>query len=296
MTLITSLPDEKWEEMVRFRDECIQIGSCTDPADWERAEKSITILYQKMDWAPNGVTFHRVASPKAAQTLLREKFGAKEYIDTNFWGQQEIYWIGYLRFLSTIEGIEADQELMGLLGVWEEIAHSCSWWYAVDEETCIICDRPEVCLWNDMGMLHNDKGMAVQFRDGWGIYSFNGVSIPKSKSFIITDPESITAEMVKSEENAEIRRVMTEQMGISKFLNDTGATLVHMDMVKVWEGADDCMPRCLIRDNDGRQFLVGTDGSTKRTYYMEVDPESQTCVEAHNSIAPFDESIIEGNS
>lgn len=296
MALIESITPEKWEELVNYRDNvCSPIGSCTAPADWEKAEKNITLLYRKMGW-DNEITFHRVSSPKAAQTLMREKFGATEFVDTNLWGQIDIYWIGYLRFLSTIPGIEADEGHMSLLGIWEEIANSISLWYVVDEVTCIMVDHPEEIHWNDQRVLHNPEGMSVRFRDGWGTYTYNGVSIPKDKSHIITNPESITADMIKSEDNLEIRRVMTEIMGISKFLTETNAELVDMDMVKVWESGEDSMPRCLIKDDENRQFLVGTDGSTKRTYYMEVDPEAKTCIEAHNSIAPFDESVIIGNS
>jgi hypothetical protein len=293
--LIESISDEKWEELVRFRQECVNIGSSTEPADWETAEKCITQLYRKMSWDKE-ITFHHVASPKAAQTLMQEKFGAEGYVSTSLWGSIDIYWIGYIRFLSTIEGIEADADNMALLDIWEELAKSCGWWYVVDEQTCVICDRPQEVHWNDSAMLHNDKDMAVRFRDGWGIYSYGGVRIEKSKSWIITNPETITIDAIRKEQNAEIRRIMQEQMGIPKYLDESGAKVIDMDSVKVVEGLEDTMPRCLMEDMDGRRFLVGTDGSTKRVYYMEVDPDVDTCVAAHNSISPFDESLIEGNS
>ena len=292
---IDSISNEKWEELVRHREECVKIGSSTEPANWEAAEKCITQLYREMKWNDE-ITFHRVASPKAAQDLLKEQFGATEYVSTNLWGQMDIYWIGYIRFLSTIPGIEADQDKMDLLAIWEELANSCSWWYVVDEKTAIICDRPAEVHWNDSAMLHHDTDMAVKYRDGWGLYSYGGVRIPKSKSWIITDPTSITVEKIRAEENAEYRRIMQEQMGIPKYLEESGAKVIDMDMIKVVEGKEDAMPRALMEDAEGRRFLVGTDGSTKRVYYMEVDPEANTCSEAHNSISPFDESLIEANS
>lgn len=293
---IDSISNEKWEELVRHREQCIKIGSATEPADWAKAEEAITKLYRKMDWN-SPITFHRVASPKAAQELMKEQFGAKETVDTNLWGCMDIYWIGYLQFLASIDGVEADQDKLELLEVWGDIANSISWWYVVDETTCIMCDRPAEVHWNDSGVLHCETDMAVKFRDGWGLYSYEGVRIPKNKSFIITNPEQITVETINSEENAEIKRIMSQQMGINKFLDESGAEVVHMDMVKVYEeGGEETMPRALVRDKEGRQFLVGTDGSTMRIYYMEVSPETTTCVEAHNSISPFDESLIEGNS
>jgi hypothetical protein len=292
---ITSITNEKWEELVRFRQECVKIGSSTEPANWSVAEECITKLYNLMGWK-KAITFHHVPSPYAAQQLLKQKFGAKKYVQTNLWGSMELYWIGYIRFLSTIPDIKADADKLELLGVWEKLAGACGWWYVVNKTTCIICDRPAEIHWNDFARLHHTSDMAVKYRDGWGIYAYGGVRIPKSKAWIITNPEKITIESIRGEENAELRRIMQEQMGIPKYLEASGAKVLDVDSIKVVEGAGDAMPRALMEDSDGRRFLVGTDGSTKRVYYMEVSPEAKTCAAAHNSISPVDESLIVGNS
>ena len=47
--------------------------------------------------------------------------------------------------------------------------------------------------------------------------------------------------------------------------------------------------RCLIEDDEKRRFLVGSDGSTERVYYMEVNPECKTCKEAYDFLSNLDE-------
>lgn len=293
--MINEISPEQWDRMLKEREQWINIGTSCEPADWETAEEGITNFYRRMKWNDE-ITFHRVPSPLAAQHLLREKFGARGFVDTNLWGQMDAYWVGYLRILSGIPGIKVDDKKMELLGVWEKIVTSCGWWYPVDERTCIICDRPCEMHFSDDRRLHNETGPAVLYRDGYSIYSYNGVRIPRRLTWIITNPEKITVEKINEEVNIEYRRIMTDILGISKFLEETEAKVIDVDMVKVLEDDDITMPRALMEDRSGRKFLVGTDGSTDRVYYMEVDPSSITCTEAHNSIAPVDESLIDGNS
>lgn len=292
---INEIPKEKWEEMSLVREQSIKIGSSTEPADFETAEKCITDLYRRMGWNDE-ITFLHAKSPFHCQQILKEQFGSKKFVSTNFWGQMDVYWIAYIEFLASIDGMESNPEKMELLKVWSDISKSCSWWYVVNESTAIICDRPEEVHWNDQAMLHAENGMSIKYRDGWGIYTYNGVSLDETKSWIITNPEKITLKSIKDEHNVEIRRIMQEIYGIPRYLDESGAKIIDMDSVKIRENSDEYMPRALMEDEQGDRYLVGTDGSTKKVFYMSVDPESETCIEAHNSISPVNESIIEGNS
>jgi hypothetical protein len=65
-----------------------------------------------------------------------------------------------------------------------------------------------------------------------------------------------------------------------------------MDTVKInpFDPNSESIPRALIRDKHNNVYFVGTDGSTHRTYYMNIPNTIKTCIEAHNSISPIDES------
>jgi len=71
-----------------------------------------------------------------------------------------------------------------------------------------------------------------------------------------------------------------------------------MDVIAVnsLDEAFGSMPRALMEDKQGQRWLVGTDGSTKRVYYMRAPREANTCAEAHSALAGFDENQIIASS
>jgi hypothetical protein len=167
-------------------------------------------------------------------------------------------------------------------------------WIIPYQNKCILAEKPTAIHLNDNGELHYEDGHAIKWADGWGVYSLEGRLIP---SWIITNPENITVKLIRKERNLEVRRLMISKMGISKYLDQCKAKVVDMDSIHVFKAGDDrTMPRALMEDDEGNRYLVGTDGSTERVYYMNVDPNCKTCSEAHSSIAGFAEINIIANS
>jgi hypothetical protein len=76
------------------------------------------------------------------------------------------------------------------------------------------------------GRLHNENGPALAYPDGWCLYSVHGVSVPE---YIVERPHEITAEKISKERNAEIRRVMIDKFGASRYLLESGAVEVARD-------------------------------------------------------------------
>ena len=106
--------------------------------------------------------------------------------------------------------------------------------------------------------------------------------------YVIESPHKITLKLIKEESNQEIKRVMIERYGISKYLMDVGAKILDMDTLTL-EGS---APRALMEDDNGDRYLIGSDGSTSRVYHMRVDNNINKCNEAHNLLAGFDENLI----
>lgn len=133
-------------------------------------------------------------------------------------------------------------------------------------------------------VLHNPKGAAIAYGDGSGVYAIEGFEFTQR---VIERTDSITITEIEAENNMERRRILTDQMGIGRYLHETKAHVIDMDMVRVMTVGDDdrAMPRALIQATDGRRFLCGTDGSTKRVYYMPVPRDATTCRMAHEAIA-----------
>ena len=111
-------------------------------------------------------------------------------------------------------------------------------------------------------------------------------------------PHEISVEKIEAEQNAEVRRIMTERFGYGRYLSETGAQVIDMDVIAVntLDESFGSMPRALMVDKQGQRWLVGTDGSTKRVYYMRAPNEANTCAEAHSALAGFDENQIIASS
>lgn len=131
---------------------------------------------------------------------------------------------------------------------------------------------------------HREDGPAVE-SDVEPLYFISSVLVTEQ---IVMSPETITRDQVRDEENAEVQRIMIEQMGAGKYLAECNAKLLDMDSLTL-EGS---APRALMEDDLGNRWLVGTDGSTARVYNMNVPQEAKSCVEAHCMIAGFDESRL----
>jgi len=105
---------------------------------------------------------------------------------------------------------------------WGEINRSCGWWWPY-EGSVILTDRPETLHLDAQGRLHSTSEMATRYRDGWGLYAIHGVRVPER---VVLSPESITTDDIWQEQNAEVRRVMIEQMGWDSFIERANLQLV----------------------------------------------------------------------
>ena len=166
---------------------------------------------------------------------------------------------------------------------YADAARSACWW-SPHREFVIACQRPVAIHRDDDGRLHSETGMAIYWPDGWGLYMWHGVSVPRG---IIERPEQITVEQIKAERNAEVRRIMRERYGDSRYLVDIGAKVIDADTVAVDRLAPRSkhIHRALMSDDEGNRWLVGSDGSTRRTYLMRVPNDIETCSQAHSALA-----------
>lgn len=146
-----------------------------------------------------------------------------------------------------------------------------------------------------MLVFHCKDGPAVELRNGLRFYFLDGVPVPP---IAIEDPDSITVDDVTAvgRFNAEAARILRQNMGEEKYLKEQGFKVVDVDtkdVTKVDISDDRSVPRMLVRSNrDGARYLVGTDGSTGRVYYMPVPASIRTCSAAHKWLCGFDESRI----
>jgi hypothetical protein len=71
--------------------------------------------------------------------------------------------------------------------------------------------------------LHNLKGPAITWSDGWSIHAVRGLDVP---AWIIEQSGTITVADIERETNAELRRILLECYGWQRYIADCGAEVV----------------------------------------------------------------------
>lgn len=287
-TKITQLTPEQEAMIPVIRDKWIEIGLRTGPADRMKAEEGVRLAYRRANLEPP-TEFIWELSPMAGavraakienntETPTREQIS--QVLNGACFGQHEVSWLSFYDFFKYC-GIEID--LVGL----SMIAENAGWWWPF-EKCAVITERPDEIHLDDQNRLHHTSRMAIRYPDNNGLYVWHGIRVPAK---VIESPESLTIDDIKAEQNIEVRRAMQNQMGIGKYLRESGATVVDMDGgINTSNGG---APRVLYRDQFGDQFMCGTDGSTSRVYFMSVPNNVSTCKEAHEQISGItDESLI----
>jgi hypothetical protein len=213
------------------------------------------------------------------------------YFGGNLWSS----WLAWESYFHEVCGLQTGKNAEAL--AFREAQSSVGWWIPCAWGV-VVSDRPTVIHIEQVGergwgshQMHCAEGPAIAWSDGYALWMWHGVRVTQQ---IIEAPETLTLEQISSEENAEVRRIMRERFGESEYLIATGAVLADADFEGATEGA---APRALIEDAEGTTWLVGTDGSTGRTYHMPLAHEGggtpiKTCREAHESLCGFPETLI----
>lgn len=285
----------------------------TKPADRPKVEEAIAKLYQLKGLEPPK-EYKWFFSGKGARDWLLDGFITTSDVDSrlpSYFGIPHCYWsdrVGQAAwsapttaslahavngcFSDRVEGatinffeMASDDDGVGIIlsRVLEEV--TCWWAYA---NVAIIVDRPKELHLTDSGMPHRLDGPSIIWRDEHKDYHIRGCRVP---AHLIEDPSKITVQEIKALGNfIELRRIYIERMGLKRFLAESSTELLDMDGGLPGPGG---APRALVRDCFGSSYLIGTDGSTSRVYFMSVNPAAKTCKRAHEEISGLvDETII----
>ena len=187
------------------------------------------------------------------------------------YGQHDASWLGVYDFFRQVTGLKAQTaKLRGLT----ELAKSAGW--AIPHANiCWVSDRHHVLCRDERGRLHNLTAPALMYPDGWAIYAVHGVRVPAD---IIENPQGITVKRIEDEANAEIRRVMLERFGWSRYLVESGAKEIATDkcgsLYRKEIPGDEPLVMVKVRNSSPEP-----DGSFK-DYFLRVPPTMGTARQA----------------
>ncbi|PNG91784.1 hypothetical protein SMF913_27249 [Streptomyces malaysiensis] len=153
------------------------------------------------------------------------------------------------------------------------VARAAGWWWPY-EKAAIVAERPVELHRDEAGRLDRGDGPALAFPDGFALYAWRGMPVPAE---FLGRLGELTPDRIRTEENAELRRVMLEHYGYERYLEESGAQPVHRDETGVlWR---------IALDGDEPVVMVEVVNSTPepdgthRTYWLRVPPRVRTARE-----------------
>ena len=143
----------------------------------------------------------------------------RPYQGGNMWAG----WCAYLAAMRDVLKLELPE--FEKYQAWEDAALHGGF-RVMHEEFCMVSDFPAEIHKDEQHRPHNDAGPSHRWRDGWSLWYIHGVRVTEQ---IVMHPETLTAAQIDAEENAEVRRVMLERFGMSRYILESGAKPQHQD-------------------------------------------------------------------
>lgn len=286
---ITKLTADQESRFAQYVQMYTKIGLSCEEADWEKFEAGVRRCYHYAGLEPPKV-FVRVQSPivlafaasiaaYVISSLRQKDKNSKKAVDSavgsavhsavrSNWhnyigGQFWVSWQGFLAFLRDVCDLQFNSDIWDREKAYADAQASACWWRP-HKDFVMVCNRPEFIKRDEQGRLHSDRSMSIRFRDGWGLYHWHGVEVSAQ---IILKPYELTATQALGEQNAEVRRVIIERIGMERFLSEAGAISIHKhDMGELF---------FIDLPGDPDQVLRSVrvkDPSTGRFYFLRVPP------------------------
>jgi hypothetical protein len=271
---IESLTQEQLDMIPEHNKEWIAIGRATGRADRSIVESAACDAY-KVAGLEAPKSFMWFDSPYAASVYIKENIEKDSNISNIYnnaiYGQHDANLLAFYDYFDKISNGTIGN--ISNLHPMMKIAKQCGWWWAYDE-MAIFSERPSELHSDAAGRLHCEDGMALKYFDGWGLYSWHGYTIPRDKEWIITNKEKLNPTVIEKEKNAELRRIMLEIYGFTKYLEERTYKVISEDT----DGAGN--PRRLLEIKVGNEKvrIVEVDNSslepdgTRRKFHLGAMP------------------------
>jgi hypothetical protein len=282
---ISKLTDEQVAGIERDKERVLKHFLDDAKLNKEAVERIMTKMYQELG-KPQPEFFY-VDSPFAAINLINEKLNLPKstYHRPFHCGISELYWVEFYKIIErNVDGVNYEAGLKNRLDEYHELILASGHIFTF-EDFCVVSDHPIRVSFNDENRLNRINGKAIEFKDGYGVYAFNGVRVPEK--YGNTEPHTWNAKEVISESNVEIRRVLIEVMGYENIISQLGAT--ELDSWREYTLLQFDSP---VEGDEAYTVLKMTCPSTAHIHALRVPPEFTKAREAatwvNHGIDPMD--------
>jgi hypothetical protein len=245
---LDKLPPEVEAQLPAIKEKWLGYGLSTAPAARSDAEDGIREAYELAGLkAPALIEW--LGSPKALVDVAKAEGINSPLI---CYGQHEAGWLAFFDVISRC-GYDIDK-LKGII----KVTQSAGWWWPL-KDVCFVTERPNILNLDDRHRLHSTDEAGIKYPDGFAIHAVHGVSVPAD---IIENPESITVDRIRSEQNAEVRRVMIDKMTPEVYIQKSGAKQIDASDFGT-------LYRAEVPNDEALVMVRVTDGTPKNGKYEE---------------------------
>ncbi|HEY9870991.1 MAG TPA: hypothetical protein V6D08_17630 [Candidatus Obscuribacterales bacterium] len=174
----------------------------------------------------------------AAQTSASAEFWsrAKENLEIDgfmlergcMWLWNRAYYLATDDIIQKLQWYRPDPKLEAQWNDWTRLVKAVHGILMYDDY-CLIAERPTRLLVDSNGRLHNTSAPALQYADGFAIYSWHGDRVNWHQSFVLEQPALITLSHIEAETDASTRAIMIQQYGEHRYLSEINAVEIHRD-------------------------------------------------------------------
>ena len=252
----------------------LELGKSTEPINRELVQELMD-KHNKVCTRANKI--HEIVwcqSPhelraKSKQWGIENKKGNTE-MNVSFGGRYDIYWLVCAVIRDIIDGTNSDEELVA----FSELSLELGLWVHTTAGIAYICEPPTHQYSNAQGQLHNEKGAAIRYADGMGLFCLNGIVITNGDFFRRGRNDDSLPELIMKEKNADQRLELIKWYGIDRLGNNLGMSVVHaLD--------DEYTLVDIVLEGSSCRFLKMVNQSSGEVHIEGVDNSCKTCEEAY---------------
>ncbi|MEG4440369.1 leucine-rich repeat domain-containing protein [Microcoleus sp. AT9_B4] len=155
------------------------------------------------------------------QQLYKELYGYWKYLSSKVTTQDLVQALTLIDFYVSGLGMVLKPEAQKFFEAVKQLLAECGWIFAF-ENVCYVCSRPCQFRLDSKYRLHAEAESALEFPDGYKLYSYHGVTLPEKYGKI--HPANWRSQWFLEEDNAELRRVLIQGIGYARICEELEAT------------------------------------------------------------------------
>ncbi len=305
-------------KILKFKDKNSQIQSNLDSQFWSPIQSQLwyqldSQLYSKIDSQLDSQLQSQLYSQLHSQidfqlnSHLQSKIRFQlqsqpqsqfqSQINNYFGGGEWCSWEIFYDFCNQI-GVQYTKKEKSLLNLWKEQCEEMHWWFPY-ENVVLVSEHPKFIKIDKLGRLHSENSKALEYSDGWGFYSLDGVIVPEY--LVLTPKEKLNPKLLlidkELKENVEIRRIFVKKVGIERCLSVLKWNVLDKKEKYLTYSNDKTnlyteyeLGETFIIENSPRRYLKMLNPSTQTWHLEAVHPECNTVQEALNWRATGDKN------